>query len=95
MTIVSNNSRPQFKRNIPTEKRESRQTRMIETRVSATLGLLLTISSILLGPQFWGYETGVLVLQTGILTLGLGLFMRINRQPRMIDAITFLEDIEV
>ena len=67
---------------------------MIETRVAATLGLLLTISSILLGPQFWGYGTGVLMLQTGVLLLGLGLFLRVNHTARVLDAILFLDDVE-
>ena len=68
---------------------------MLETRLAATIGLLLTISSILLGPQFWGYDTGVLMLQTGILALGLGLFLKINQPARVINAIPSLDDIEI
>jgi len=68
---------------------------MLETRLAATIGLLLTISSILLGPQFWGYDTGVLMLQTGILALGLGLFLKINQPARVINAIPSIDDIEI
>ena len=68
---------------------------MLETRLAATIGLLLTVSSILLGPQFWGYDTGVLMLQTGVLALGLGLFLRINQPARTTDAILYLDDIEI
>ncbi len=67
---------------------------MLETRIAATSGMVLVVSSILLGPQFWGYQAGVLVLQMGILALGLGLFLRINPRPRMIDRLLFLDDIE-
>ncbi len=67
---------------------------MLETRIAATSGMVLVVSSILLGPQFWGYQAGVLILQTGILALGLGLFLRINPRPRMIDQLLFLDDIE-
>jgi len=67
---------------------------MHETRLAATLGLLLTISSILLGPQFWGYQAGVLMLQAGILALGLGLFLKITPRDRTIDPLHLLDDIE-
>ena len=67
---------------------------MLGTRIAATSGMVLAVSSILLGPQFWGYQAGVLMLQAGILALGLGLFLRINPQPRMTDPLLFLEDIE-
>jgi len=67
---------------------------MLETRIAATSGMVLVVSSILLGPQFWGYQAGVLILQTGILALGLGLFLRINPRPRMIDPLHLLDDIE-
>ncbi len=67
---------------------------MLGTRIAATSGMILVMSAILLGPQFWGYQAGVLMLQAGILTLGLGLFLRINPRPRMIDPLHLLDDIE-
>ncbi len=68
---------------------------MLATRIAATSGMVLVVSSILLGPQFWGYQAGVLMLQAGILTLGLGLFLRINPRPSMIDPLLLLDDIEI
>jgi len=68
---------------------------MLGTRIAATSGMALVVSSILLGPQFWGYQAGALMLQAGILALGLGLFLRINPQPRMIDPLLLLDDIEL
>jgi hypothetical protein len=67
---------------------------MLETRIAATSGMVLTVSSILLGPQFWGYQAGVLILQAGILALGIGLFLRINPRPRVIGPLVLLDDIE-
>ena len=67
---------------------------MLGTRIAATSGMILVMSAILLGPQFWGYQAGVLMLQAGILTLGLGLFLRINPRPSMIDPLLLLDDIE-
>ena len=67
---------------------------MLGARIAATSGMVLAVSSILLGQQFWGYQAGVLMLQAGILALGLGLFFRINPRPRMIDPLLLLDDIE-
>jgi len=68
---------------------------MLGTRIAATSGMALVVSSIVLGPQFWGYQAGVLLLQAGILTLGFGLFLRINSRPSMIDPLLLLDDIEL
>jgi hypothetical protein len=51
---------------------------MFGVKLVATGGMLLTLSSLLLGPEFWGYQTGVFLLQTGVLALGLGLFLKLN-----------------
>ena len=67
---------------------------MFGIKLVATLGMLLTLVS-LLGPEFWGYQTGVLLLQTGILSLGIGLFLRINEHQRRVDTLHLLDDIEV
>ncbi len=67
---------------------------MLGTRIAATSGIVLAVSSILLGPQFWGYQAGVLMLQAGVLALGLGLFLRINPRPRMTNPLLLLDDIE-
>ena len=50
---------------------------MLRTKLLAVLGLLLTLSSLLLGVRFWGYPRAVLMLQTGGFALALGLFFRI------------------
>jgi len=68
---------------------------MLETRLVGTSGMLLTLVSLVLGPEFWGYQTGIILLQTGILALGLGLFLKINKQPRASGLLQVLDDIEV
>ncbi len=68
---------------------------MLETKLVATPGVLLTLVSLVLGPDFWGYQTGVVLLQTGVLALGLGLFLKINKQPEAVDLLQVLDDIEV
>ncbi len=66
---------------------------MIETRIAATCGMVLALASIVLGPQFWGYEAGVLILQAGVMILGVGLFWRISLEPK-IESMFLLDDIE-
>jgi len=66
---------------------------MLGTRIVATTGMVLAVASIVLGPQFWGYQTGVLLLQAGVLALGLGMFWRLNLRPR-IEAMLLLDDVE-
>ncbi len=66
---------------------------MMGTRLLAVSGMVLAVSSIVLGPEFWGYQTGVLMLQAGIMALGIGLFLRINSRPLM-DGFDLLDDIE-
>ena len=66
---------------------------MLGTRIVATTGVILAVASIVLGPQFWGYQTGVLMLQVGVLALGLGMFWRLNLRPR-IEEVLLLDDVE-
>ena len=68
---------------------------MIGTRLVATSGMLLTLLSLLLGPEFWGYQNGVLMLQIGVLALGLGLFLKINENQVETSPLHLLDDIEV
>ena len=55
---------------------------MHSAKLLAVSGTILTLSSLLLGAGFWGYQTGVLLLQAGILALGLGLFLRLDKEPK-------------
>ncbi len=66
---------------------------MMRTRLVAVSGMVLAVSSIVLGPEFWGYQTGVLMLQVGIIALGLGFFLRINSRSAIL-VLDFLDDIE-
>ena len=66
---------------------------MLGTRIVATFGMVLAVASIVLGPQFWGYQAGVLMLQIGVLSLGVGMFWRLNLRPR-IESILLLDDVE-
>ena len=50
---------------------------MLRTKVLSFSGLVLTLSSLLLGSHGLGYETAVLTLQIGGLALILALFFRI------------------
>lgn len=67
---------------------------MRRTRLFATSGVFLSLSSLLLGAQFWGYQTGVLMLQTGILMLGLGLFLKLNSELPQSNLLSQLDDLE-
>ena len=58
------------------------------TKLLAFVGLLLTLSSLLLGVRFWGYQRAVILLQTGGLALALGLFFRITSGQRQTPART-------
>ncbi len=44
----------------------------------AASGLLLTLSSLLLGTRYWGYQRAVVLLQAGGLSLVLGMFFRLR-----------------
>ena len=68
---------------------------MLGTKVVATSGMLLTLLSLLLGPEFWGYQNGVIMLQIGVLALGLGLFLKINENQVETGPLHLLDDIEV
>lgn len=50
---------------------------MLRTKVLSLSGLVLTVSSLLLGSHGLGYERAVLMLQVGGLALVLALFFRI------------------
>ena len=68
---------------------------MLCTKLSGTSGMILTLSSILLGPGFWGYQTGVALLQAGILALGLELFFKLgSSQSRTMESMYLLDDME-
>lgn len=55
---------------------------MLKTKLLAAVGLILTLSSLLLGARFWGYERAVIVMQAGGFALALGLFYRITSSQR-------------
>ncbi len=57
-------------------------------------GLILTLSSLVLGADFWGYQTGVLMLQAGIIGLGLGLFLKFNVGSKRSSLLLQLYDLE-
>jgi len=72
---------------------------MLTTKLLAVVGLLFTMSSLLLGVRFWGYERAVILLQTGGLALILGLFFRItggqgSTRARVVKALAELYDME-
>ncbi len=54
------------------------QTRMLRTKVFAVSGLMLIAYPLLLGGgEVLGYQRTVWMLQTGILSLGFGMFFRL------------------
>ncbi len=55
---------------------------MLRTKVLAASGLLLTLSSLLLGTRYWGYPRAVVMLQAGGLSLVLGMFYRVTGGQR-------------
>ncbi len=67
---------------------------MRRTKLFATAGVFLALSSLLLGADFWGYQTGVLMLQAGLLALGLGLFLKLNEGSRQSFLLSQLYDLE-
>ncbi len=50
---------------------------MLKTKILASLGLTLTLSSLILGSRILGYQRAVLSLQLGGLFLVLGGFFRL------------------
>ena len=56
--------------------------------------MILTLSSLVLGADFWGYQTGVLLLQAGILALGLGFFLKFNEGSKQSSLLSQLYDLE-
>ncbi len=50
---------------------------MLRTKLLAVSGLLLTLSSLLFGSRYWGYQRAVLMLQAGGFALVLGMFFRL------------------
>lgn len=51
---------------------------MLKTKLLAFSGLLLTLSSLLLGPQYWGYQKAIFLMQGGGFAFALGLFFRLT-----------------
>jgi len=67
---------------------------MHSAKLLAVSGTILTLSSLLLGAGFWGYQTGVILLQAGILALGLGLFLRLDKESKESSPRSQLYDLE-
>lgn len=51
---------------------------MLRTKLLAASGLVLSLSSLLLGTEYWGYQRAVILLQAGGLSLVLGMFFRLG-----------------
>jgi hypothetical protein len=67
---------------------------MLKTKIAAFLGLVLTLSSLLLGSRILGYQRAVLSLQLGGLFLLLGGFFRLFDNRPLHDALVGLYDFE-
>lgn len=72
---------------------------MLRTKLLAVSGLLLTLSSLLLGTRYWGYQRAVVLLQAGGLSLVLGMFFRLSgsrgdTSEGLLGSITNLYDME-
>lgn len=67
---------------------------MLKTKIVALLGLVLTLSSLLLGSRTLGYSRAVLSLQIGGLLLVLGGFFRLFDNHGMQDVLAGLYDLE-
>jgi hypothetical protein len=51
---------------------------MLRTKLFGTAGTLLVLSSLLSGNIFWSFQTRLLMLQAGILAVGLGFYFRLT-----------------
>jgi len=67
---------------------------MLKTKIVALLGLVLTLSSLLLGSRILGYQRAVLSLQLGGIFLVLGGFFRLFDNHPLQDALAGLYDLE-
>ena len=67
---------------------------MLKTKIVAFLGLVLTLSSLVLGSRTLGYQRAVLTLQIGGLFLVLGGFFRLFDNHGIQDALADLYDLE-
>ena len=67
---------------------------MLKTKIVALLGLLLTLSSLILGSRTLGYQRAVFSLQLGGLFLVLGGFFRLYDNHPLQEALAALYDIE-
>ena len=67
---------------------------MLKTKIVALLGLLLTLSSLILGSQTLGYQRAVFSLQLGGLFLVLGGFFRLYDNHPLQEALAKLYDLE-
>lgn len=56
---------------------------MLRTKVLSVSGLVLTLTSLLMGSGVLGYQRAVIMMQVGGLALVLGLFFRLTKnEPR-------------
>jgi len=67
---------------------------MLRTKLFGTAGTLLVLSSLLLGSSFWSFQTRLLMLQAGILAMGLGFYFRLTDGYARADPLAGLYDIE-
>jgi hypothetical protein len=72
---------------------------MLRTKLLAASGLLLSLSSLLLGTRYWGYQRAVILLQAGGLSLVLGMFFRLrgngeHTQEALLSFVASLYDME-
>ncbi len=70
------------------------QTCMLRTKVFALSGFMLIAYPLILGGGVWGYQRTVWMLQTGILSLGLGLFFRLIGTEDRRSVLAMLYDLE-
>jgi hypothetical protein len=66
---------------------------MLRTKLFGTAGTFLVLSSLLLGTQFWSFQTRLLMIQAGILAMGLGFYFRLTEGLAQ-DPLAELYDIE-
>ena len=67
---------------------------MLRTKVFAFSGLMLLIYPLILGGEVWGYQKTIWMVQTGILSLGLGMFFRLLGIEVRHSVLSMLYDVE-
>lgn len=80
--------------NCPNFRERCCSVRMRKTKIIAVLGLVLTLSSLLLGSRTLGYQRAVFSLQLGGLFLVLGGFFRLYDNHPMQELLATLYDLE-